>query len=391
MQLTSIILINCPLYVTPYLKLEVEALGYSITWEHANGVEIKGSLEDCIRLNYCLRTASKVLWMIKKVKAADGNELFNRATEVAWENYLRKDVPFTVTSFTRNGTVNTTLYTNLKVKDAIADRFRQKIGYRPDSGSEKVGAVVFVFWDNHDVSLYLDTSGESLNKRGYRKIPFAAPLQENLGAGIIMATGWDGNSSFVNPMCGSGTFAIEAALMALNRYPGHVRKEFAFMHLKDYDENFYRDLDYEYTLKVKNEINFRIIASDIDGESIANAKQNAVDAGVREFIEFVHCPVQDTPVPETKGIVLMNPPYGMRIGGDEESLIKLYKTMGDFMKRSCSGYKGYVFTGNLEVAKFIGLKPKRKIRFMNAQVDCKLFGFDLYEGKKYSGASEVSE
>ena len=118
MQQTSIILINCPLYVTPYLKQEVEALGYTITWEHPNGVEIKGTLEDCIKLNYYLRSATKVLWMIKKIKASDGNELFNRATEVPWENYLRKDEQFSVTSFTRNGTVNTTLYTNLKVKDA---------------------------------------------------------------------------------------------------------------------------------------------------------------------------------------------------------------------------------------------------------------------------------
>ena len=389
MQQPSIILINCPLYVTPYLKAEVEALGYTITWEHPNGVEIKGTMNDCIRLNYFLRSASKVLWMIKKVKAADANELFNKVSEVPWENYLRKDEQFAVTSFTRNGTINTTLYTNLKCKDAIVDRFRRKFGYRPDSGSERTGAVVFVFWDNNDVSLYLDTSGVSLNKRGYRKYPFAAPMQENLAAGVIMATEWDMNSTFVNPMCGSGTFAIEAALMALNRYPGYLRKEFSFQQFKDYnEEEFYRELDNENTLNSKSHIDFKIIASDIHPDAIRDAKLNAETAGVSEFIDFVECAVEDTPVPDEKGIVIMNPPYGDRMGGGDDELIELYKTIGNFMKRKCSGYKGFVFTGNLEAAKFIGLKPKRKIRFMNAQIDCKLFGYDLYAGKKYQEVSE---
>ena len=384
MQQPSIILINCPLYVTPYLKTEVEALGYTITWEHPNGVEIKGTMNDCIRLNYFLRSASKVLWMIKKVKAADANELFNKVSEVPWENYLRKDEQFAVTSFTRNGTINTTLYTNLKCKDAIVDRFRRKFGYRPDSGSERTGAVIFVFWDNNDVSLYLDTSGVSLNKRGYRKYPFAAPMQENLAAGVIMAAEWDMNSTFVNPMCGSGTFAIEAALMALNRYPGYLRKEFSFQHFKDYnEEEYYRELDNENTLKAKSHLDFKIIATDIHPDAIKDAKLNAEAAGVSEFIDFVECSVEGTPVPDEKGIVIMNPPYGDRMGGGDDELIELYKTIGNFMKRKCSGYKGFVFTGNLEAAKFIGLKPKRKIRFMNAQIDCKLFGYDLYAGKKY--------
>ncbi len=383
MNQPSIILINCPLHVVPILKQEVEALGYTVTWEHPNGVEIRGTISDCVRLNYYLRTASKVLWMVKKFKAGNADELFNGISEIQWENYLLIEKPFSVTSFTNNKTINNTLYTNLKTKDAIVDRFRRKKGNRPDSGSERSGAVVFIHWDNHTVSVYLNTSGESLSRHGYRKNPFLAPLQENLSAALILSTGWDSNSSFVNPMCGSGTFAIEAALIALGRYPGYIRTDYGFQHLKDYDEEFYRDISYEAELKSKTKINFKIIASDISSEAIRVAKKNAEAARVSEFIDFICCPVEETPVPEEKGIVMMNPPYGERMG-EEESMIPLYKMIGDFMKQKCAGYKGYVFTGNFEAAKFIGLKPKSRKLFYNAKIECKLFGFDLYAGKKYS-------
>ena len=398
MEQVSVILINCHLHVVPILRGEVEALGYTITWEHPNGVEIKGTMHDCIRLNYYLRTASKVLWMIKKFKAGNADELFHRMNDIAWENYLLLEKPFSVTSFTSNPTINNTLFTNLKTKDAICDRFRLKKGNRPDSSSERNGAVVFVHWQDHAVSVYLNTSGESLSKHGYRKIPYLAPLQENLAAALILQTGWDANSTFINPMCGAGTLAIEAALLALDRHPGFIRTEYAFMHLKDYDENFYRDLTFEAGMKTKTEINFPIIATDISNEAVEVAKKNAEIAGVLQFIEFKCCPVEETPVPEIvkdetenknlTPIVMMNPPYGERLETDTD-LIPLYQTIGNFLKRNCAGYKGFVFTGNYETAKFIGLKPKSRKIFYNAKIECKLFGYELYAGKKYSAKEKM--
>jgi len=269
----------------------------------------------------------------------------------------------------------------VKVKDAIADRFRDRTGRRPDSGNDRRGAVVFLHWVNDQATVYLDTSGESLSRRGYRKIPMEAPMQEALAAAVVMATGWQGNGHFVNPMCGSGTLAIEAALQAQGRAPGLLRSQYGFLHLKNHDPLLWQKLRTEIRALPKRKLTGRILATDNRHDVIAAARQNAQTAGVEQLIEFQVCDFADTPVPPEPGVVVLNPPYGERMG-EITALEPVYKGIGDFFKQRCQGYRGYVFTGNLDLGKKTGLRSSRRILFFNGSIECRLLGFELYAGSK---------
>jgi putative N6-adenine-specific DNA methylase len=271
------------------------------------------------------------------------------------------------------------------VKDAIADRFREKTGARPDSGPELNGAVIHLYWKEEEAEIFLDTSGETLSKHGYRKIPGKAPMLESLAAATILATKWDRKTPFINPMCGSGTLAIEAAMIATDRRPGLYRSNYSFMHIAGYDETEYEK---EFSLlekKVKDVEGLQIIATDISEDAINVSIINAGIAGVEEMITFGVCDFAETTIPENgEGVVYFNPEYGDRLG-EEEELQGTYKRMGDFLKKQCKGYTGYIFTGNLELGKKIGLKPKRRIEFYTSKIDCRLFEYELYAGTREEG------
>jgi putative N6-adenine-specific DNA methylase len=206
-------------------------------------------------------------------------------------------------------------------------------------------------------------------------------MQETLGAAIILATGWKGNGNFVNPMCGSGTLAIEAALIALERAPGSVRSNYGFMHLKGFDESSWKALRREIRAEAGDRLNGRIIATDISPQAVEAAKKNAMTAGVERFIEFGVCDFSETPIPEGGGVVILNPEYGERMG-EIEALKDIYRKVGDFFKKKCNGYTGYVFTGNLDLAKKVGLRTNRRITFFNGPIECRLLEYDLYEGSR---------
>ncbi len=375
------IIINCPIHAVPQLKSEIAELGYTVKSEMPNGVELEGTLADTMVFNFYLRTASKVLFQIDKLIAKNVEDLYQKLLKVEWENYIDEKSYFSITSYTSNETVNNTLITNLKCKDAIADRFRNLFNIRPDSGSDKKGAVIFLFWHEDEVTVYLDTSGETLTKHGYRKRPVMAPLQENLACALILATKWDKRSHFINPMCGSGTLAIEAALLAANRPPGLMRSNYGFMHIKGFDKEMYQQIRSDAKKKVIKNLPFNIIATDKDRKAIEAAKNNAKTAGVDHLIQFECCSFEKTYIPEGSGVVMINPPYGSRLG-EEETLLPLYKQMGDFMKLSCKNYTGYIFTGNPELAKNIGLRTSKKLPFFNAKIECRLLEYELYEGSR---------
>jgi 23S rRNA G2445 N2-methylase RlmL len=362
------------------LASELTALGHQITKEQHNGVEIEGTLRDCIKLNLYLRTGHRVLYKINTFTAQNPEELYKGAYNIPWENYMMEGVTFTIDSFVNNITINDTRFSRLKFKDAIADRFIANKGSRPNSGNSKENFVIYFHWQEDIVSVYIDTSGETISKHGYRKIPGKAPLLESLAASIIYATGWDRKSTFVNPMCGSGTLAIEAALMAANIPPGILRDNYGFMYVKGYDlEN--TDALEEEVEKNRRAINFKIIASDISEDAIHAAKINAKLAGVDEYIDFYVCDFRKTPIPEDKGIIILNPEYGQRLG-ETAALEKTYEAIGDFFKKKCQGYKGYIFTGNQSLGKKIGLKTNRRIEFFNAKIECRLLEYELYGGTK---------
>lgn len=383
----SKILITCPLRMIPYLKQEILDLGYIITSENRMSLELEGTMKDCIRLNLNLRTGHRVLYSLKSFNASGPNELYKEINSITWEKYLNPEGYFSVISEVENSEILDTRFASLKCKDAIVDRMNSKFGRRPDSGPDKHKAVIYLYWKNDNATIYLDTSGETIAKHGYRKIPFMAPLQESLAASLILASNWDGQSNFINPMCGSGTLAIEAALIATKRVPGLYRSNYGFMHFEGYDATVFEELRKELKLKVEKKIKGRIIATDINQKALDAANNNAMTAGVNHLIEFKKCDFRDTEVPEGGGVVMLNPEYGERLG-EEKELEFVYKEIGDFFKKKCKGYTGYIFTGNFSLAKKIGLKSKRRIEFYNGKIDCRLLEFELYEGTKKNKKEE---
>jgi putative N6-adenine-specific DNA methylase len=377
----SEIVITCPKNIVPYLSQEVEALGYKILHADAAFVRIKGSLDDCMVLNLWLRTAHKVLYKVWDFYAPDPDSLYKEIYRIPWEHLIDDKGYFTVTSQVFNDNIRDTRFANLKVKDAIADKIKDRKGNRPDSGPAKDKTVVFLHWDREKATVFLDTSGETIAKHGYRRIPGKAPMQETLAAAVIMAGRWKPGQIFINPMCGSGTLGIEAALIAANKAPGLLRDEFGFMHIIGFADRKWNALLAEARRKMVLPQN-RFLLSDIDPEAVKGAKINASMAGLDKVIEFEVADFREIQIPEgEEGVIIMNPEYGERLG-DEAELETTYKEIGDFFKKDCKGYTGYVFTGNIELGKKVGLKPKRRIPFFNGPIECRLFEYELYSGTR---------
>lgn len=388
---SSTITITCHKRIATYLEKEIQELGFTVDETFITGVKLTGTINDCIKLNLNLRCASQVLYSLKQFEAENADDIYNNLHNYQWENILPDQGYFSVTSNVNNPTINNSMFANLRVKDAIVDRLRDKRGTRPSTGSELTGTVIHLFWKNEHAEIFIDTSGDSLARHGYRKIPGLAPMLEGLASATIYATCWDRVSPFINPMCGSGTIAIEAALIATNRRPGLYRTNYAFMHLQRYDETIYRKEDALLEEQIIDVPGLRIIATDYDLKAIENSKKNAIAAGVNKLIEFSVCDFADTEVPaDGKGIMMVNPEYGERLG-DITELEETYSRIGDFMKKKCGGYFGYVFTGNLELAKKIGLKAKRRIEFYNSTIDCRLFEYELYSGTRREAKEPKAE
>lgn len=387
----SKIIITCHKWLSNALRQEVVALGFSVDRVFQTGVELTGTVDDCIRLNLNLRCASQVMYSIKSFICNDPDELYKNLVTVPWEKMIAPDGYFSVTSNVFNPTISTNLFSNLRVKDAIVDRMREATNKRPSTGSELSGAVVYLFWKHDEAEVFLDTTGDSIARHGYRKIPGKAPMLEALAAATILSTKWNKFSAFVNPMCGSGTLAIEAALIATKRVPGLFRNNYAFMHLIGYNKEVYNNERDVIEQQVRSLPLLKIIASDISKQAIDVAKMNAAAAGVQDLIEFQVCDFEKTIIPEGEegAVIMFNPEYGERLG-DEIELEATYARMGDFLKNKCKGYTGYVFTGNLELAKKIRLKASRRIEFFNATIDCRLLEYEMYAGSKRTDKIEIS-
>lgn len=379
------ILVTCPKGMPEYLEAELRNLGFKETHVLDAGVMVRGTLNDCMRLNLWVRTGHRVLYELKHFSAFGPDDLYREINNLPWEDYIAKDGYFRVDAVIRDTEVNDSRFAGLRVKDAVADRFMKLFGSRPDSGPKTEFACLFLHWKGRQATVYLDTTGEPLPRRGYRKRPHKAPMQETLAAACVLASDWPAIAAegghFIAPMCGAGTLAIEAALMAMNGAPGLLRDNFAFMHLLGYDEEAWSRLIDEAEDAENPEIKGRIIATDHDPEAIEAAKDNARIAGVGDFIEFGVCDFADTEVPEGPGVVMLNPEYGERLG-EEKALEPVYKRIGDFFKQSCGGKAGFIFTGNSRLAKCVGLRTKRRRIFFNAKIECRLLEYELYAGTR---------
>lgn len=377
------IALACGRGLASFARREARALGYEVVRDDESSVEIHGTLRDAMRLNLWLRTAHRVLVPVARAEAKTIDHLFKHAAAVPWEEWLSPDSFFTVHGVVHNDTIRDTRLPMLRVKDAIADRLREVHGRRPDSGAGWHGASVFILWRERDLRLFIDTTGEPLSRRGYRQWPGAAPMQETLAAACVMASGWDWHAPFVAPMCGSGTPAIEAALIARHRAPSLLRDRFAFMALAGFDDPAGPDgspADWwraERTSAVAAERPDAdvppIIASDSSAEAVRHAHENARLAGVEGDIRFSVCDFTATPQPPGRGMVFLNPAYGERLG-DVEALAPLYRRIGSFFK-GLTDYRGAVLTASPRLAREIGLRAGKQFPFYNGPLECRLLVF----------------
>lgn len=401
------IIISCAKQLSRWTEVEVREMGYVPIEVTENTVVVRGDMLDVMRLNLNLRTAHRVLVPLLRTYCNNIRDLYKAAYSIDWENLLDADGYFSVFSIVHNYSIRDTRLPSLYTKDAIADRMRDKCQRRPNSGGENIGAAVFVYWERDEVIIYLDTSGEPLSKRGYRKIPGSAPMQETLAAACIMAMRWDKKSPFISPMCGSGTPAIEAAMMAMNKSPGSLKDHFAFQSIKGYTriipglkapnvaprqyagaspEQIWKEIVLESKAKENTENLPEIIATDISPEAVENAHTNAIAAGVASHIKFKACDFGDTEIPEgePKGAVFFNPEYGIRLGTYEE-LAPVYQRIGTFMHEKCSGYTGGLITGNPDLARMVDLYYQARVPFFNGPIDCRLF---IYVGCELKGQNQ---
>jgi 23S rRNA G2445 N2-methylase RlmL len=383
------ILITCAKGIAPFLKEEILALEFPVRSEFIAGVETEGTLEDTIRLNLSVRTGQRVLYLLERFIARNPDDLYKKMLNIPWEDYFLKNGYICVTSSVDNPSIKDTRFANLRGKDAIVDRFYKRLNARPSSGPKRDQSVIFIYWKKDRCSIYIDTSGESLSRRGYRKIPLSAPMQETLAAAVILASRWKSDENFINPMCGSGTLAIEAALIAMGRDPGTMRNNHGFMHVNGFSKQQWRKMKGLSEITQRKPTG-RIIATDIDPRAIEAAQSNAAAAGVKHLIEFEVCDFSDTPVPEGTGVIVLNPEYGERMG-EIKALEDVYKKIGDYFKQKCTGYRGYIFTGNMDLAKQVGLRAKARIPFYNSNIECRLFEYDLYGGSKKNPRSKEQQ
>lgn len=397
------IIISCAKELSRWTEIEVIEMGYKPIEVTENTVVVRGDMRDVMLLNLKLRTAHRVLVPLMRTPCNNIRDLYQAAVSIEWENIIEADGYFSVSSIVHNYTIRDTRLPSLYTKDAIADRMREKCQRRPDSGGENKGAAVFIYWEKNEAIIYLDTSGEPLSKRGYRKIPGSAPMQETLAAACIMAMKWNRKTPFLFPMCGSGTPAIEAVMMAMNKAPGSLKGHFAFQSVKGYNriipgesapvvaprqhvgaspEQIWKELVLAEKAKEKPENIPEIWATDISPEAIENAHTNAIAAGVAPYIKFKACDFAETPVPENaKGCIFFNPEYGIRLG-DPKELAPVYERIGTFMNEKCLGWNGALITGNPELSHLVNLFYKTRIPFFNGPIDCRLF---LYEGCELKG------
>lgn len=362
----------------PVLAKELTDLGARDVEILKRAVSFSGDKTMLYAANIYLRTAIKVLKPITSFIANNEHELYDKVMAIDWSEIMDVDDTFAIDNTIFSSVFTHSNYPALKMKDAIVDQFRNKFDKRPSI--EKINPTYRfnLRVKENEVSISLDSSGESLHKRGYRTEQHAAPMSEVQAAGLILLSGWNYNIPLYDPMCGSGTILIEAALIANNIAPGLIRKQFGFQLWKDYDVTLFRQLMVQAASEVKNN-KLMIRGSDISQRNLDMAQihiNNVVpDAGIQLF----QASFEDTEAPNHKGMLIMNPPYGERM--QQERIIEFYQMIGNTLKRKYAGCIAWIFSGNLDAAKFIGLKPSEKIKLKNGPIDCVFLKFEIRDGK----------
>jgi putative N6-adenine-specific DNA methylase len=359
------------------LAQELTKLGAEDIEQGNRVVYFTGDKEIMYRANFELRTAVRILKPITTFEATNADEVYNAVKEIDWTQYLDLSTTFAVDSVVYSEDFRNSKFVSYKVKDAIVDFFREKTGQRPNISVASPDIKFNVHISDKSCTLSLDSSGESLHKRGYRQASVESPINEVLAAAMIMMTGWDGECDFIDPMCGSGTLLIEAALIARNMAPGIFRKNYAFEKWKDFDaelfEKIYNDDSKE------REFTHHIYGYDQDWEAIAAAMQNVKAAGVTSDITLTVQPIQKFTQPEEKAIMVTNPPYGERISSP--NLLSLYRTIGEKLKHQFVGNEAWIIGYREETFDNIGLRPSLKVSLYNGALNCTFCKYSIFSGR----------
>ncbi len=356
---------------------EIAGLGGEEIVVAAGGVGFSGGDSLGPLSNLWLRTANRVLQLLAEFPAVTPDDLYEGVSAVRWPELFSVRRTIAVDATTRESGIAHSHFAAQKAKDAVVDRFRAAVGTRPDVDPAAADVRINVRLVRDACTLSLDLSGESLNRRGYRADPTEASLRETLAAGMILLTGWDGRVPLVDPACGAGTIPIEAALIATNTAPGLLRKEFPFQKLAGFDRKAWESLVEDAETQANRRWRGRIEGSDVSRGAIRGARENAARAGVADRIEFAVRGVRDLAPEGPPGIILCNPPYGVRMpaGSDEDSF---YGAMGEAFKKRCRGWTAYVLSGNPDATRALRLKASRRIPLMNGPIDCRLLKYELY-------------
>lgn len=340
-------------------------------------VGFEGDKELLYKANYCLRTALRILKPIGEFSARDEESLYKGIRKINWDTYFSIDQTFAIDAVVSGNVFNHSQYVALKVKDAIVDQFRDIFGSRPSVNTYNPDFRLNVHIVNERVELAIDSSGESLHKRGYRKMVDKAPINEVLAAGLIQLTGWQGDCNFVDCMCGSGTIPIEAAMFAMKIPAGYYRSRYGFMSWRDYDRDLWQKIKEEADKQIC-EFDFQILGSDRSHKATEIAKGNVLNAKLHRDIQIVKKNMEVLTPPDGGGILLINPPYGERL--EEEDITSLYKSIGDTLKKNFKGFKAWVISSDISTLKLVGLKPSKKITVFNGPLECRFVCFDIFDG-----------
>lgn len=362
------------------LAEELTAIGAVDVTPMKRSVKFFGDQTILYKANLLCRTATRILKPLKHFQAGSAGELYHNVSHINWSDYMDVDQTISIDSVINYSEFSNSMFVSQKTKDAIADWFRERHGKRPSVDAANPDIRINVHIKKKNATISLDSSGAPLTHRGYRKKGGKAPLSEVLASGIVKLTEWDGSSALIDFMCGSGTFIIEAGLMAKNIAAGLNRANFGFYNWKDFNKKLWEKLKIDAKAGIYSDINCKIVGSDIDPSQVSQAMANVKLAGLAKDIK-VECKSMERQRPyASKGIVVINPPYGERMQVSE--INELYKTIGDTLKQTFTGYDAYILTSNLNAAKNIGLRATRRIKLYNGPLECRLLKFEIYKGSK---------
>ncbi len=359
---------------------ELEAIGASNIRKLTRAVEFEGDLTIMYKANLLCRTALRVLKPICTFEAANEDMLYTEIQNIDWSQHFSLEQTFAINATLNQSTLTHSQYASLKAKDAIVDQFREATGDRPNVDIDHPDLRIHLHIYQDRCTLSFDSSGDSLHKRGYRDYTNQAPINEALAAALVLMSGWDKKTALADFMCGSGTILIEAAMIARNIAPNKFKESFGFQTWKDFDEALWKQI-YEEALAAEiSAEGVKIYGSDISGIVLDKARQNIENTGLTDIIQLRKSTFEKF-IPETEtGVLICNPPYGLRI--EPKDIIDMYKKVGDAMKQNFKGWTCWIFTGNLDAAKHIGLRTTRKIHLYNGPIECRFLKFEIYAGSK---------